>query len=66
MKLLIKFPTRGRPAVFRNTLDLYRSKLSGLHNVSFVISIDGDDVTMNNKQMIDYLSSLSNLKVVVG
>jgi len=48
MNLLIKFPTRQRPDTFIRVLGLYRSHLSGLNRVKFLISCDNDDPTTNN------------------
>ena len=47
-KLLIKFPSRSRPARFMEVFGLYKSMLSGKHDVKFLFSFDEDDVTMNN------------------
>lgn len=51
-KLLIKFPTRGRPDKFFNVLDLYINKAQNLDKIAFLISLDTDDVTMNNPEII--------------
>lgn len=48
MKLLIKFPTRGRPVRFLETLRLYSSMLSGKHEVAILVIIDSDDETMQD------------------
>ncbi len=58
MKLLIKFPTRQRPALFFETLSKYISMSSGLHQIEYVISMDEDDVSMNNEQVRDRLNGL--------
>lgn len=47
-KLLIKFPSRSRPAKFMEVFNLYRSMASGKHQVKFLLSFDLDDPTMNN------------------
>ena len=54
-KLLVKFPSRNRPDKFKNILDDYTSKVSGKHEVRFVISMDSDDPTMNNDEIKNYL-----------
>jgi hypothetical protein len=66
MKFLIKFPTRGRHDKFFRMLDLYRDKLSGKHEVEFLISCDTSDPTMNNNETIDRLSSYDNLAYYFG
>jgi FkbM family methyltransferase len=48
MKILIKFPTRGRSIKFFNVLDQYISKASDLSRLAFLISMDLDDIEMNN------------------
>lgn len=59
MKLVIKFPTRNRPEKFRKVFDLYKEYLSGVHDVHFIISMDEDDETMNNEEIIEYLEKSS-------
>lgn len=51
LKLLIKFPTRGRPEKFFQVLELYYSKAINKEHLAFVISCDIDDETMNNPQV---------------
>lgn len=55
-RLLIKFPSRSRPARFMETFGLYKNMLSGMHDVQFVLSFDHDDPTMNNKGVQTWLS----------
>ena len=59
MKILIKFPTRGRPQQFISTLNKYIEYADG--ELEFVISLDIDDVTMNNFDMIERLNQYDNL-----
>jgi hypothetical protein len=66
MKLLIKFPTRERPLKFFKILDLYYDYLSDINNVEFCISIDHDDLTMNNDDIKTKLESYPNLKYFIG
>lgn len=54
-RLLIKFPSRSRPGRFMETFGLYKNMLSGMHDVTFVLSFDKDDITMNNKAMHSWL-----------
>jgi len=58
LKLLFKFPTRGRPLWFVKTLDLYMKMLSGKHYCEFMIAMDFDDETMCNDLMADYLCQI--------
>ena len=59
MKIVIKYPTRGRPDKFISLLDRYMNFLSGKHEVHFVISFDHDDSTMNNDNIWSYFARLS-------
>jgi len=58
MKLLIKFPSRGRPGKFMRVFNMYKNMLSGKRDVSFLLSFDEDDVTMNNNGMKNWLKTL--------
>lgn len=51
MRMVIKFPTRGRPEKFSSVLTKYINFLSGMHDVHFVVSFDHDDPSMNNDNM---------------
>ena len=59
-RLVIKLPTRGRPQKFISILDRYVNFCSGMRDVQFVISMDNDDPTMNNQNMISLLSRMRN------
>jgi hypothetical protein len=61
MRLLIKFPTRGRKQKFFNVLDRYIKMLSGKHQCHFLISCDIDDTIMNNEAVIKKLNTYKNL-----
>jgi len=66
MKLLIKFPTRGRTEKFFTVLDKYYGMLDDLDNTEFCITIDNDDSTMNNDKVLDRLETYKNLYYFVG
>lgn len=67
MKILIKFPSRGRPVQFKNVFKKYVSNLSGKHDVKFVFTFDNDDAEMNNPEIISYLNNLKlNLEYYFG
>lgn len=59
-RLVVKFPTRGRPDKFISTLDRYINFASGMQDVQFVISMDHDDASMNNQNMISHLTRMRN------
>jgi hypothetical protein len=52
MKLLIKFPTRGRKDKFFSTLDKYYEYCKNIDNMDFLISLDEDDNEMNNTEVL--------------
>jgi hypothetical protein len=66
MRLLIKFPTRGRKEKFFSVLDEYYSHLSDLDSTTFLISLDKDDTQMNNTEVVNKLKSYKNLKYFYG
>lgn len=59
MRIVIKYPTRGRPDKFTSTLERYINFLSGMHEVYFVVSFDHDDHTMNNDSMLSLFNRLN-------
>jgi hypothetical protein len=62
MKLLIKFPTRNRPAKFLKILKLYHSLLDD-KTTKFIVSCDNDDETMNNDGIKEYVSELTEINI---
>lgn len=66
MKILFKYPTRGRPEIFKEMLNMYYNKLSGKHDCYFVITMDCDDHTMNNQNIHNFLNSKKNIKYCYG
>jgi len=66
MKLLIKFPTRGRTEKFFTVLDRYYSLLNDNENTEFCITLDDNDPTMNNDKVLDRLDTYKNLYYYIG
>lgn len=64
-KLLIKFPTRGRPEKFFQVLNKYIENAKNLSKVAFVISMDNNDLDMNNIQIKTKLDTLSKTVKIV-
>lgn len=62
-KILIKFPTRGRPDQFFRTLDKYLACLSGDFPVDILVSCDTDDPSMNTPSVQNRLEAYKNLRV---
>lgn len=66
MKLLIKFPSRQRPDKFFKVLDLYYSMATNIDKIRFVITLDLDDRSMNNPEVITKLNTYRNLEYYFG
>lgn len=66
MKLLIKFPTRGREHQFFNVIDQYYDMLDSIEDTIFLISCDVDDDTMNNPAVKSRFAKYQNLQVYYG
>ena len=64
MKLLIKFPTRNRPAKFIKILNTYYSLLDD-KSTKFIISCDDDDETMNNDGIKEYINDLTDVNIEI-
>jgi hypothetical protein len=58
MKILIKFPTRGRPDKFFAVLERYIAMADDVSKIAFLISADEDDSTMNNPSVIEKLEKV--------
>src|ERR1700734_3117030 len=65
MRLLIKFPTRGRPDQFFRVLQSYYD-MSTSGELQFVVSCDADDESMNNAAVIERLRTYKNLEFYFG
>jgi hypothetical protein len=66
MKILIKFPTRGRRDKFFNVLDIYYQLATNLDNIGFQITIDTNDESMNNYNVLEKLKTYKNLNYDLG
>jgi len=66
MKILMKYPSRGRPDWFKQTLELYKDKLGDTHEHQWLITMDVDDASMNNDAMRAYLDRQHNLMYHYG
>lgn len=62
MDVLVKYPTRGRPAIFRSTLDLYLRDPT----VKVLVTVDLDDATMNNADMRGWIDNQPRVKARWG
>lgn len=66
MKLLIKFPTRGRKDKFFKVLELYQNLCDNLDETFFLITLDNDDIEMNSNEVIEKFKDFKNIKFVYG
>ncbi len=66
MNILIKFPTRGRPDKFKETLETYLSLQSNKHNINFICTFDEDDILMNSLDIQTHLNNKTNIKYFYG
>jgi hypothetical protein len=66
-KLLVKFPTRGRPDKFFTVLDRYYYGAKRKELTSFLITCDHDDISMNNEAVRQRLQqNYKGMTVVFG
>lgn len=65
MKLLIKFPTRGRSNKFLKVLKKYNDLLED-KSTKIIVSCDNDDKDMNQTHVKEVLSDYKNVKVFWG
>jgi hypothetical protein len=66
MNILIKFPTKGRREKFFKVLDLYYNLCNDVNNIKFQITIDEDDLFMNNHDVLEKLKTYKNIIVDMG
>lgn len=56
--LLIKYPTRERPEIFKKLINYYIGNLSNKRKIKFIISLDTNDASCNNENFIYFLNNL--------
>jgi hypothetical protein len=66
MKILVKFPTRSRQNKFFNVLKKYHQYCNNIDNLIFQITLDNDDIEMNNPDTIEILKTFKNTTFVFG
>jgi hypothetical protein len=66
MKILFKYPTRGRLEWFKSTLGKYYFNLSYKYSYDFLITMNLDDAQMNCQSVRDYLNGKYCLRYVYG
>jgi hypothetical protein len=65
-KILFKLPSRNRPTRVFEVLDETIKNLNNLNNFTFLLSLDEDDITMNNSDVINKLNSYPNMNIFFG
>ena len=66
MRILVKFPTRGRPEKFANALDKYINLAANKENLSFLVSVDGDDPSVTSEFIETTKNKHPNIQIYVG
>lgn len=66
MKFLFKYPSRSRPDKFKSVMSKYQEYLSGNHEYEFIVSLDNNDLSMNNQEIKDYLKQYNNVHYYYG
>lgn len=65
--ILIKFPSRQRPEIFRTALSKYINMSENKENIFYLFSLDSDDQTLNNYiQIINEYLPKKNFKIDIG
>ena len=54
-KILFKFATRNRPKKFMSVLNELCSRISDYENVTILVSIDDDDISMNSEDIKNFI-----------
>lgn len=63
---LFKYPSRGRPSRFFNGLDSIVNNISYVDYYHIACTLDEDDETMNNKDVIDRINSYPHTSIQWG
>lgn len=66
MKILVKFPTLGRPKQFFETLYKYYKLADDYKNMMFIVTIDESDYSMNDSEVFNGLKTYPNLHINIG
>lgn len=66
MKFLINFATRSRPEKFFRGIESIENNLSGKHDYEIIATLDEDDETMVNDEVLKKMRGIKNLTYYVG
>ena len=65
-KILFKLPSRTRPKRVFEVLDASMENMLQNKNFSFLLTLDEDDETMNNDEVVNKLKNYPNMTIVFG
>jgi hypothetical protein len=65
-KILFKYPSRSRPERFFDGLDSIYNNLDDKDNFGVLVTLDEDDPTMNNDEVMARCLSYHNIEVIYG
>jgi hypothetical protein len=66
MNILIKYPSRGRPERFFEGLNSIVDNIADANNYHVSLTLDLDDPTMNNKEVVERINSYQNVSIQWG
>lgn len=66
LKILVKYPSRGRPERFFKSLDTVVNNAADPDNYLIAITLDDDDEKMNNSDVIERINSYKNVQISWG
>lgn len=66
MKILIKYPSRGRPKQFFEGMNSIYDNIADNENFHVAITLDTDDTSMNNEEVISKIASYPNNSIQCG
>ena len=66
MKILIKYPSRGRPKQFFEGLNSIFDNVADIEKIHVALTLDSDDSSMNNDEVISKIDSYQNVTIQWG
>lgn len=66
LKILVKYPSRGRPERFFKSLDSFYTNIAVNDHFHVSVTLDDDDVLMNNPPIIKRIKEYKNISIVWG
>lgn len=56
-KILLKYPSRSRPEMFKRTIQRWSEPVSGKHSIEWICSFDEDDASMRTPEIVDFCTT---------